>query len=58
MIDGKSFTYWQTAYTPSAPSHPHEVQIALGIEYTVNSNWFGPTETEFFFRDGRRRLGR
>ncbi len=35
MIDGKSFTYWHTAYTPSAPSHPHEVQIDLGIEYTV-----------------------
>ncbi len=35
IIDGKDFTYWHTRYTPVAPAHPHEVQIDLGIEHTV-----------------------
>ena len=42
-FDGDPATYWHTQW--SGPSHPHELQISLGGEYTISGLRYLPRQT-------------
>lgn len=43
-IDNNSNTIWHTAFDTSAPSHPHEIVIDLGMSHTINGFSYLPRQ--------------
>lgn len=44
-FDGDNATIWHTQYSPSSPSHPHEIQINLGASYNITGLKYLPRQS-------------
>ncbi len=45
-FDSDPATFWHTQWSPTAPSHPHEIQIDLGDNYTISGFKYLPRPDE------------
>jgi hypothetical protein len=43
-FDDSSSTIWHTQYTPTAPAHPHEIQIDIGASYALTGFRYLPRQ--------------